>query len=362
MINAAVKTQQRVEASSAHTHLPPYLQIASGQGGFLLRGVVAMPWDVDLAEDRRFKKFILHGLGICLLFCLLVFLLPKQAIPPVITQENKQEFARLIIEEKIIPKVPDRVEPVIEKKKEPKIAAPKTEKPKPAITKPKPTITKPKPKLNKPVVNQAELKAQAREKAANAGLLAMSDQLSSLRQTTRQSANRVNIDKLKTGQVTASRREVLTVTSVNNNLSGGAGITQQDQEKITSLEDRAYQQIAVSASSVEAISQDFSAQSEGGDLQKRSADEVRRVMDANKGAIYAVYNRVLRKDPNIEGAFSFRMVIEPSGKIATVELVSSELNNASLEKRLLSRIRMIKFEAADVSQTQVNYSFDFLPY
>jgi hypothetical protein len=55
------------------------------------------------------------------------------------------------------------------------------------------------------------------------------------------------------------------------------------------------------------------------------------------------------------------MVIEPSGEVSAVKLVSSELADNDLIAKILARIRLINFGAADVLRTRVNYSLDFLP-
>nr|NIS40120.1 AgmX/PglI C-terminal domain-containing protein [Desulfuromonadales bacterium] len=94
----------------------------------------------------------------------------------------------------------------------------------------------------------------------------------------------------------------------------------------------------------------------------RSDQDIRRVMDKNKGAIFAIYNRALRRDPTLQGKFVFEMLIEPDGSVSEVKLVSSDLNNDDLESKILNRIRLIRFPQQNVIKTRVNYSFDFLPY
>ncbi len=78
-------------------------------------------------------------------------------------------------------------------------------------------------------------------------------------------------------------------------------------------------------------------------------------------ALFEVMQRALRKNPLLQGKLVFEMVIEASGAITELELLSSELDH-SLTQKMLARIRMIRFEADDVMTTRVNYSFDFLPY
>lgn len=58
----------------------------------------------------------------------------------------------------------------------------------------------------------------------------------------------------------------------------------------------------------------------------------------------------------------FEMLIDASGEVAGIRLLSSELADEELTHRILERIRMIRFEAQEVITTRVNYSFDFLPY
>ena len=104
------------------------------------------------------------------------------------------------------------------------------------------------------------------------------------------------------------------------------------------------------------------ANDESARLGGRSDDSIRRIMDRNKGAIFAIYNRALRRDPTLQGKLVFEMQIEPSGAISGVTLVSSELTDDDLTNKILARIRMIRFDAENVLATTVNYSFDFLPY
>ena len=65
-------------------------------------------------------------------------------------------------------------------------------------------------------------------------------------------------------------------------------------------------------------------------------ESIRRVFEQHKGAIYAIYNRALRRDPEIRGKYVFLIVIEPSGAISRIKLVRSVLWNCQLEQNLLT--------------------------
>jgi TonB family protein len=93
----------------------------------------------------------------------------------------------------------------------------------------------------------------------------------------------------------------------------------------------------------------------------RTIEEIQMVFDRNKGRIYSIYNRALRKNPALEGKMVLRLTIAPSGKVVKVVLVSSELNDPELERKVLARIRMFDFGARDVSEVTITYPIDFLP-
>jgi periplasmic protein TonB len=99
----------------------------------------------------------------------------------------------------------------------------------------------------------------------------------------------------------------------------------------------------------------------GSGKASRSIEEIKLVMERNKGAIYAIYNRALRDDPGLQGKVVIEMKIAPSGQLDGVRIISSELKADELEKKLLARIRSFDFGAKDVDQMVVTWPLDFLP-
>jgi outer membrane biosynthesis protein TonB len=100
---------------------------------------------------------------------------------------------------------------------------------------------------------------------------------------------------------------------------------------------------------------------DGRQLISRSEESIRKIFDRNKDSIFTTYQRALRKNPSLEGNFVVKLVIEPSGQVSSATVASSDLGDVALEKKLLSRIRLIDFGRASVSRTTVNYDFDFVP-
>jgi len=55
------------------------------------------------------------------------------------------------------------------------------------------------------------------------------------------------------------------------------------------------------------------------------------------------------------------MVIAPSGKVTKCEVVSSDLENPALERKIVLKVKRIDFGAADVEVWEDDYPFNFIP-
>lgn len=300
-----------------------------------------LPWSSSEQEDIYFRRLLRN--------CLIAFAVVAIVIPflpvPEITREQKEtlppQLARVILEKKELPKpvpVKPKPKPKEEKKPEVKKEVPK-EKPKP----------EPKP------VDQVQ---KAKEKAAISGVLAFQDDLAEMRDSVDvEDLASQNLDRGET-QAAKSERSIITSkaksssggiqTAALSRDTGGAALSGKEDTQVTSDFDKLAKKQGSSAGSA----------ASGG----RSDQAVRRVMDKNKGAIFAIYNRALRKDPTLQGKFVFELLIEPDGTISEAKVISSDLNNPDLERKIISRVRLIRFPTSNVIKTRVNYSFDFLPY
>ena len=74
-----------------------------------------------------------------------------------------------------------------------------------------------------------------------------------------------------------------------------------------------------------------------------------------------LYQKALLDHPDLGGKFKFKLVIEPSGEVSNLQLLTSELNIDELERQFLEHIKRVNFGAKDVSATSVEYTFVFLP-
>jgi TonB family protein len=99
----------------------------------------------------------------------------------------------------------------------------------------------------------------------------------------------------------------------------------------------------------------------GGSAPSRSREEIELVFDKNKGAIFALYNRALRRDPGLQGKLVLRFTIDPSGAVTDCVVVSSELDDPEMERKLVQRVKMFRFQDKDVATVTTTKPIDFFP-
>jgi TonB family protein len=244
----------------------------------------------------------------------------------------------------------------------PPVVAP--EKPEPVVDKrPEPVAPTEKAVESKPK-SLPDRKTSAREKAGRAGLLPFADQLAELRDN--EALNSITSGGTSyTGAVgNAPRVERSLITSKVGVGSGGINTAGYSRNTGGSgLGGRATTQVASGVAALGGGGAGASGDDGSGDGQRasRSREEIEMVFDQNKGAIYALYNRALRSNPALQGKLVLKLTIEPSGKVSDVKVVSSELGDEELERKLVQRIRMFSFLSKDVPPVTTTKPIDFFP-
>jgi periplasmic protein TonB len=287
-----------------------------------------LPWAASEEAERKFKKLVRILLIISTLLAILIWLLPmpKRAKPTV--DDLPDRVVQLIVEKPKPPPPPPPPEP--EDKPEP-------EKPKPEQQKP---VEKPKPNVR------------------NQGMLALADELADLRDQNLDLAD----PQLKT-PVADARSERNLITSQAGRTSGGintANLARGFGGGAGAIGTHSTTQVQHGAGL------DPNA---GGRVQRtgtsgknsRASEEVEMVLDRNKGALYALYQRALRDLPEMEGKLVLEFTIAPTGEITMCRVISSELNNPELEKKIVARVRLIRFKPADVEPLTVSKPIEFFP-
>lgn len=304
-----------------------------------------LPW-VDHQEDRSFRRIMIVTL---LLFLGAGVVLNSIKLPEVV-QKNlvdvSPRLAKLILEkQKIKPPPPKKEKPKEAKKKEP-------EKKK-----------KEKPKEKKKEKKKEVKKPDAREVAKKSGLIALSDELEDLRESFALD------DVLKLPQQTSGKQEVKVATAsdllTSNAQKTSGGIKTDTLNRTIKTNELTQRQTTRVESKIEADSKKLAkastSKSQQGTGAKRSEDEIERVFQQNKGGIFNIYNRALRKNPSLAGQVVVELTIAPSGQVTAVKILSSELGDEALERKLMLKIKKFKFSNSSVAEITVTYPIDFLP-
>jgi TonB family protein len=306
-----------------------------------------LPWSSSQDDDSRFNI----GLGIGLAILLVLVIIVSRINVPEIPREEKErippQLARVMLEKQELPP-PKPVEPPKEElPPEPKPEEPKPEEPKPE---PKPIELAPPPRTVE----------EAREKAEQSGLMQHKDELMAMRELLDTSS--LENQSLSEGGTQAANTERAMPNSGRTSTSGGVNLGELSTNTGTgNLAGRDTTQVTSDlANATQAAAGPGAGSGESG--RSRSEEEMSRVMDQHKGAIFQIYNRALRQNATLQGRVVMNIVIEPSGQISDVSIVTSELRDPELEAALIRRVRMISFPAnSGVIRTTLRQTFDFLP-
>ena len=306
-----------------------------------------LPWTTGSDQEKRFQRL----LGIVLLICIALSIvwpfIPVPEPEPFDVEEIPPRLAQLMLEEEPLPPPPPPQE-----EPEPEVEEPEPEQV--VETEPEPE-SEPEPEPEpEPVVDRAEVARQE----AQAALMPFAEDLADLVDKDLQVADDRPLTA-SVGQAERNERSMITSTagtassgintaSMSRN-TGGTGIAGRNTTKV--------------ASPVAGIGQAGPGASRQGSSGKasRSREEIELVFDRNKGAIFALYNRALRRDPSLEGKLVLRLTIAPNGTVTMCEIVSSELGDEELERKLVQRVKLFRFEARDVEAITTTKPIDFFP-
>jgi len=323
---------------------------------------LALAWQ---PKSKRDKPFIVFTLFILTLFLGTGLFFSSIKVP----EEERQ--AKVDIPDRIAKFILDKPRPVVKPKPAPK----KIEKPKP-----KP-VAKPKVKRERPKKEIKLTKKQktARKKAEKSGLIALSEELADLMDTSGIDSMVGNSIKKSTKQTQVAfvDTRILTAGSMGDSGAGGSESVKPEAHlaKIggaTKLDD---EQGALARKLITARAGEDVADRENSTtpdpVQKkvkqarvgnyRSEEDIAYIVDKNKRKLYNIYRRARRTDPGIQGKIVLEITILPSGKVESVRITSSELQNAKLEARIIARVKQFDFGAQNVKKVTVTYPVEFLP-
>lgn len=321
-----------------------------------------LPWVTGRVDEARFRRILVAVLLATLALGIVIPLVPiaaperseLEALPPALAR------IQLTKPEVKLPPPPPIVEEAVEPPPEKVIEQP-VDKPIEKVVTVEPTPVETPPPKEPP----KETVAQAQEKAKTAGLLAFSDAFADMRDS-------VDVSALKdTGLIAQGTADSPTLdrsllTSKKGGRSAGVNVTELSRDTggvaLAGRETTRIETPRDSRGSARDAQRKRVAAAQGRDLaRERSIEEVRRVFDGNKGAIFAIYNRALRKNPSLQGKVVLELTIDPTGQVKDCKVIESELTDPAVVAKIVNRVRLFDFGKRDVLVTRINYPVHFLP-
>ena len=314
-----------------------------------------LPWTSNSGQERKFRRLLAIVMGAMFFLGVIWPWIPTPDKDPNVVDDIPPRIAKLLLEQKPPPPPPPKpVEP--EPEPEPEAVDPVTE-PEPEQVaeetpppEPEPTPA-PEPEIDRQAVAREQAQAALLPFTEDLAALADSDVLESV------ADNR----PLTASVGEAVRNERSMITSKVGTASGG--INTASMSRNTGGSGLAGRNVTTVDSPVEAVGEPGGGARRTGTSGKasRSREEIELVFDKNKGAIFALYNRALRVDPTLEGKLVLRLTIAPTGEVTACEVVSSELGDPDLERRLVQRVLLFRFDAKDVEPVTTTKPIDFFP-
>jgi protein TonB len=292
-----------------------------------------LPWEGDPESSARFRRILRVLLILLVLFGILFPLLPTPK--RTLAEEVPERLARVMTQTPKPPPPPPPPTPKVEEK--PKI--------------------EPKLAMVRPPVDERQ---RAREKAQKQ-LNQVKDELADLRDVmdmkpleTKNLSGAVGADahaerSLITSKVGIGSGGITSANSSRGFGSGAGSLTGHDTTAVNS---------GIVRSGLNARGP---AASGGGGKAARSREEIELIFDRNKGRIYSLYARALRDNAELQGKLVLEFTIAPSGEVTMCRVVSSELKDPELERKIIALVRLFRFDPKDVDTITTTKPIDFFP-
>lgn len=338
----------------------------------------SLPWDRFSEDETRFRLIIGVTLVIFALSSILIATvdLPEkqrmqaEVIPP--------RVAKLVMEKRLPPPPPpppkvEEKKPELKPEPEKKVEIkPEPEKPKPEKKpepKPKPQ-EKPKVTLKTQEQQQVERKEQAKQEAVKAA--AVFDSLADLRDQTADmtsslSSSQQAISANADGPAAATQRNLIGKMAAGGSGGvavakasaggGGAGTVGGTGKLAKATTTSVSSSIAKVADPVKQNAATAGASGKA----RRTSEQIQVVFDRYKSQIYTIYQRALREDPSLEGTLLLKLEIQPNGAVSACSVVSSELGNPDLERKIVVRVKQLNFGSSNVEIWRGNFPIKFFP-
>ena len=284
-----------------------------------------LPWAPREADEQRFRRVLRNVLIAFVLMSVVLLLLP-------VPERTKQQM-----------EVPERFAKLL------------LEHPKPP---PPPPPPKPKEQPKPEVAKIDKVKPPDPSKKAQQAISRLKDELADLRDQFKPE----DLAKTRDVDIRNASSERSLITSKVGNASGGINTANLSRGYGGGAGPLGSHSIAAIGSPTGIDAGRGGAQRSGtGNKAARTREEIEMVFDRNKSAIYAIYNRALRDVPDLQGKVVLQLTIAPWGEVTDCRIISSELKDPELERKLIARVKLFKFEEKDVEALTATKTIDFFP-
>lgn len=94
-------------------------------------------------------------------------------------------------------------------------------------------------------------------------------------------------------------------------------------------------------------------------LGQRSEQSIMNVVLARQGRITYLYEKYLKRNPNLRGKVSIEFTIAANGFVTAARVIESTINNPDLERDLLNLVRRLKFDPITSGNVTAIFPFQF---
>lgn len=94
---------------------------------------------------------------------------------------------------------------------------------------------------------------------------------------------------------------------------------------------------------------------------KRDNNAINKIVASNKSSIRMSYEKYLKRIPDLEGKITIRFTITAAGKVTSIQILENTTNNKNLERDIIRKIKMWRFESIPEGNVTVTYPFLFRP-
>lgn len=292
-----------------------------------------LPWEGDPEANERFRRLALWGTAAFVVFAIVLQFVQLPEPTRSVAGDVPQRLARLVQERALPPPPPPPPPKPVEQ----------------------PTV-EPAPQP-RPAPEQRVADSRRR---AEQSLSRVRDELADLRRTFAEQpvGQTRNLTGAVGAEAAAERSQIASRAG-----TGSAGVRSADSSRGFGGGAGAQGEHTAAAvtSTVAGITGTSEARGAGRGGTARSQEEIEQEFDRHKGAIYALYSRALRERPELRGKVVLEFTIAPSGEVTACRVVSSELGDPELERRIAARVRSIRFPARDVAPITTTKPIEFFP-